>query len=618
MDEIPAINGYQNRSQNAFAVGSKESKMSYTGKWIKIDLTTGTTEINTTDRLLLETYVGGKGLGLAILDQLAPYPDPLAEDNPLIFVNGPFPGTKVQPSPRTPLVTKSPLTGSMLDTHCGGHFGPQLKAAGFDYMIITGKAKSWVYLVITPESVEIKSADHLHGKGIFATNDLLLETHSGIDPSVACIGPAGENLSKIACIGVDKHRQFGRGGAGAVMGSKKLKAVIVDGELKIDYHDEEKFKRLNKELTKSILTNPTIKYRRKKGTMLWIRRAQEYGVLATRNFKQCRWDKFESISSEAARQELNWKDTGCFNCNIRCSKWARFNNTEIEGPEFETAAYLGSSCLVADIRQVTIANEICNDLGMDTISAGGTCSFAMECYEKQLLDSFDGLDLSWGNVEAQHRLLRLMAKREGIGALFADGTRNAAEKIGKNSHEFAINVCGMELSGPNPKGSLVMAVSNAVADFASHTRLWCLEQDMGDDFRIEDIPVAVAKGQDEVNIRNSLVICDFVPEGLSALAEVLNAATGFNHDAESLQKIGTRISHLARRYNKRNGRKSSDDTLPGRFFNEESLSGLMKGEKLEKPFHQSLVRRYYEIRGWDQKGEPEIETLQAYGLSEAN
>lgn len=445
-----------------------------------------------------------------------------------------------------------------------------------------------------------------------------MEKHAGIDPSVACIGPAGENLSKIACIGVDKHRQFGRGGAGAVMGSKDLKAVVVDGELTITYHNEEKFKELNKQLTKSILTNPNIKYRRKKGTMLWVRRAQEYGVLSTRNFKQCYWDQFESISSETAREELNWKDTGCFNCNIRCSKWARFDQTEIEGPEFETTAYLGSNCQVNDIRQVTIANEICNDLGMDTISAGGTCSFAMECYERQLLDGFDGLDLRWGNSEAQHQLLHLMAKREGIGALFADGTRAAAEKIGKESHEFAINVFGMELSGPNPKGSLVMAVSNSVADFASHTRLWCLEQDMGDDFRIEEIPLTVAKGQDEVNIRNSMVICDFVPEGLSALAEVLNEVTGFNHDAESLQKIGTRISHLARRYNLRNGRKHSDDTLPERFFNEESLSGLMKGKKLEKPFHQSLVQKYYKIRGWDENGTPKPETLQAFGLSDLN
>lgn len=592
--------------------------MSYTGKWIKIDLTTGTSEINQTDRQLLETYIGGKGLGFAILDELAPCPDPLSEDNPLIFVNGPFTGTKIQTSSRTTLVTKSPLTGSILDTHCGGHFGPQLKAAGFDYLVITGKATNWVYLIVTPEGVEIKSAEHLLGKGIFATNDLLLEQHPGIDPCVACIGPAGENLSKIACIGVDKHRQFGRGGAGAVMGSKKLKAMVVDGELNINYQNREKFEQLNKQLTKSILTNPTIKFRRKKGTMLWVRRAQEYGILSTRNFKQCQWDKFESISSETARQELNWKDTGCFNCNIRCSKWARFDKTEIEGPEFETTAYLGSNCEVDDIKQVTIANEICNDLGMDSISAGGTCAFAMECYEKQLLDDFNGLDLSWGNTEAQHQLLHLMSKREGIGALFANGTRDAAEKIGKASHGFAINVFGMELSGPNPKGSLIMAVSNSVADFASHTRLWCLEQDMGDEFCVEDIPATVAKGQDEVNIRNSLVICDFVPEGLSALAEVLNEATGFNHDAESLLKIGTRISHLARRYNLRNGRKSSDDTLPDRFFNEKSLSGLMKGQKLEKTFHQFLVRKFYKLRGWNKNGEPKPETLQAYGLADAN
>lgn len=585
--------------------------MAYTGRWVKIDLTTKTYEINKTDRTLVENYIGGKGLGFAILDETAPAPEALGEDNPLIFVNGPFTGTEIQTSSRTTLVTKSPLTNSILDTHCGGHFGPQLKAAGFDYMVIVGKAKSWVYLHVTQGGVEFLSAEHLTGKGIFFTNDWLVNSHPGTDPRVACIGPAGENISKIACIGVDKHRQFGRGGAGAVMGSKNLKAIVVDGDLRVNYHDEKKFKQLNKILTKDILNSPSVKFRRKKGTMLWIRRAQELQMLPTRNFKECRFNDFEKITSETAREELNWKDTGCFNCAIRCSKWARFDDHEVEGPEYETTAYLGSGCMVSDIKEVAIANELCNDLGMDTISVGVTASFAMECYEKKLLDHWDGLDLSWGNGEALHQLIHLMAERKGVGAIFSDGTKCAAQSIGKRSEDFAINTFGMELSGVNPKGSLMMCLVLSVADFASHTRLWCLESDMGQEFSIDDIPATVAHGIDTVNIRNSLVICDFVPEGLKPLSEVLNAATGFEHTADSLLSIGTQITNLAREYNLRNGRKHTDDTLPNRFFNEESLSGFMEGEKLSRSLLKSLVQQYYKLRNWNQNGEPEVfETIE--------
>ena len=587
---------------------------SYMGKWLSINLTEEKCQIHETDLSLLEKYIGGKGLGFAILDKIAPAPDPYGEDNPLIFVNGPFTGTKIQTSGRTTLVTKSPLTGSILDTHCGGHFGPQLKAAGFDYIVIVGKATRPVTLHITNKKIEFLCAKHLAGKGIFYTNDRLLEQCPGINPSVACIGPAGENLLKISCIGVDKHRQFGRGGAGAVMGSKNLKAIVVDGDLPVVYHDPESFKNQNKALSKSILKNPSIKFRRKKGTMLWVRRAQELEILPTRNFQQGQFDKFEDLTSETARQQLNWKDTSCFNCAIRCSKWARFDSHELEGPEYETAAYLGSGCEISDIKEVAITNELCNDLGLDTISAGVTCSFAMECYEKKLLPAWDGPELNWSDAKAQRQLLRLMVERKGVGSIFADGTREAALKIGKNSHDFAINVFGMELSGVNPMGSLIMGVVLSVADFASHTRLWCIEQDMGEDFKAADIPAVIARGIDETNIRNSLVVCDFVPENLEALAVVLNAATGMNQTATSLQEIGTRITHLARSYNIRNGRKSNDDVLPGRFFNEVSLSGLMKGQKLDKTFFSSLVQDYYKLRDWDVNGMPSKSVLTDYSL----
>ena len=588
--------------------------MGYTGKWLHIDLSSGSHITGDTDRNLLEKYVGGKGLGFALLEKLAPQSDPLSSENPLIFVNGPFTGTPVQTSARTCLVTRSPLTGSILDSHCGGHFGPRLKAAGYDYLVITGKSPVPVYIYVSDEIVEIKDASALWGKGIFFTNDELLKSHPGRNPRAACIGPAGENLSRIACVGVDKYRQFGRGGAGAVMGSKNLKAVVLDGNAPIPYHDKQQFLELNRQLTRDILDHEGVKFRRQKGTMKCVRSGQEYEFLPTRNFQKVQFEDFEGISSETCREELAWEDVGCFSCAIQCSKIARWDGHELEGPEYETAAFLGSGCEIGNAKDLTYANEICDDLGMDTISAGITCSFAMECYEKGLVNDWQGLELKWGNASAQRELLRLMASKEGIGELFADGTRAAARRIAQGSEDFAINIFGMEISGVNPKGCLTMGVVLSVADFASHTRLWLTEAEAGPDFGIDDIPQAVADGLDDINARNSLVICDFVPFGLNRLAPLVNALTGMEHTPDSLMELGARLTHLARRYNLRNGRSHTDDILPERFFKETSLAGFMRGKKLEKEFFRSLIQRYYALRGWTETGEPTAEVLRKYGL----
>ncbi|MBP7497446.1 MAG: aldehyde ferredoxin oxidoreductase family protein [Bacteroidales bacterium] len=577
--------------------------MSYTNKYLYIDLTTGKYEIRDTDKQLTEKYIGGKALGFALLDKLNPYPEALSPENPLIFINGPLTGTKMQTSARTCLVTRSPLTGCAHDSHCGGFFGPQLKAAGFDYLYITGKAEKPVYLYITDKKIELLDASEFWGKGVFFTNDELRNRHKGKDPRIAAIGQAGENLSKIACIGVDKYRQYGRGGVGAVMGSKNLKAVVVDGEQPIKYFDDKLFNEINLQLTKDILNHTGVKFRRQKGTMKCIRSGQKNEFLPTHNWKEVVYDKFEDISSEACRSQLNWKNVGCFNCSIRCSKIAKWENYEVEGPEYETAAFLGSGCDIPNIKEITISNIICDDLGLDTISAGNTCSFAMECYEKGFIDAKDGLDLKWGNFKAQQELIRQMAYREGLGAIFTDGTRDAARKIGNESSDFAINIFGMELSGVNVKGCLTMGVVLSVADFASHTRLWCTEQEMGDNFKVEDIPQTVIEGLDTVNTRNSLIVCDFLPFGFDRLAPLLNAATGFNYTPETLMKLGADITNLARKYNLKVGRKHTDDILPERFFKEKHLAGFMRDKMLTKEYFNSLIQQYYKLRNWNEKGE---------------
>ncbi|MFH2141653.1 MAG: aldehyde ferredoxin oxidoreductase family protein [Bacteroidota bacterium] len=588
--------------------------MSYSGKCIYFDLSNHKFEIKESDKILQKEFIGGKGLGFALLDKIAPNPDPLGPDNPMIFVNGPFTCTKVQTSARTTMVTKSPLTCSIHDSHSGGYFGPALQRTGYDYIVITGKSKNPVYLYISDKEIKILDAANLWGKGIFDATDELMSRHKGIDPRVAVIGQAGENLSFMSCISVDKHRNFGRGGVGAVMGSKNLKAIVCDGSTPVKYADAEKFAEVNKKFTADILNNAGVKFRRQKGTMKCIRSGQAAEMLPVKNFQAITTDRWESVSSETAREKLNWEDTACFGCAIRCSKWARWDGHEIEGPEYETTAFLGTNCEIYNIKDVAWANEMCNDLGFDTISVGSTIGFAMECFEKGLVDDWHGIDMKWGNSEAQREFIKRMASRENIGDVFTDGSRIAAMKIGKGSEDFAINIYGMEISGINPKGALTFGVAMAVADFASHTRLWIAEQEFGPEFKIEDITNAVIEGIDTVNARNSLVICDFVPLNLDNLAEILSTVTGYEYTGKSLLKTGTKIAHLARRYNIRNGRTHFDDTLPGRFFNEESLAGFMRGKKLDRKTFSELVSKIYSARNWNEKGEPTQSILKEFNL----
>ncbi len=585
----------------------------YMNKYLAVDLTTREITTGSLDPQLAENYVGAKGLGLKLLYDLARKVEALSPENLLIFVTGPLTGTLVQTSARSTVVTKSPLTNGFLDSHAGGHFGPALKRAGYDYVLIRGKSEQPVYLSITPQGCEILDASQLWGKGIFETEQRLKQKHPG--SRVASIGPAGENLVRYACIGCDLYRQFGRGGAGAVMGSKNLKAVVVNGNEKIHYADEAGFKELNKKLTDDVREHPKAKLRYDLGTMMWIRMGQEIGqFLPTRNFQKGLFDHYEKITSETMKKELNWKSVGCFNCIIKCSKMAKWDGYELEGPEYETTAFLGSGCEIDDAKTVAKANLLCDDLGLDTISTGVTCSFAMECYEKGLLKETDGLQLNFGNGEALLNLIAKIAHRKGIGDLFANGTRVASQIIGQGSEYFAINTYGMEISGVNIKGCMSMGLAMATSDFASHTRLWTATDEMNGNLTIEGLPEYVSKGQDEINIRNSLVICDFLMFGLDRLAPILSKATGMEFTPEKLMLIGERIHNLARLYNLQNGRTSKDDTLPARFFEEEMTAGLLKGKKMTREFFHELLQKYYRLRGWDENGIPTSTKLEELGL----
>lgn len=586
-------------------------------KYLFIDLDARKYQYGSPSQGLYEEYIGGKGAGLKLMADMGLIThDPLAPENPLIFITGPFTGSRVQTSARSTLVTKSPLTGTFLDSHVGGHWGPKLKQAGIDYIIITGKSAKPVYLHITPGNVSFEDANELWGKNRMETEKKLRIQYP--ESQVVSIGTAGENLVKFACIGTDYNRLFGRGGSGAVMGSKNLKAVVVDGKEKFAIFDEAGYKDLTEQLTKDIMVHPNRAMRFEKGTSMWIRRGQEEGrFLPTRNCRDTLFEDYEKITSESMKKALNWKSKGCFNCVIMCSKVAKWDKYEMEGPEYETIAWLGSNCGLNDPQAVAYANYLADDYGLDTISTGAIIAFAMEAFEKGIITKADtgGLDLNFGSSNAVIEMIRKISLREGLGNILAEGSRIAAQKIGKGSDYFALQTAGMELSGVNIKGCSSMGLAMATADFASHTRLWTATAEMTGQLTFESTPKSVKDGQDEVNARNSLIICDFVPFGFDRLAPILQKMTGMNFSADDLQKTGEKISNLNRMYNIKNGRTRKDDTLPQRFFKEKQLSGIFEGKFLDEEIFDQWLDMYYQERGWDKNGIPTDEKLNQFNLA---
>jgi len=588
----------------------------YMNRFLFIDLDTSSSRLGVPDPDDLKHFIGGKGLGLKwLIDQGLVTHDPFAAENPLIFLTGPMTGTPVQTSARSALVTKSPLTGTFLDSHVGGSIGPMIKRAGLDYFVISGKSLKPIYLHISPAGVQFKDASGLWGQGIMAAENKL----RGLYPRarVATIGPAGENLVRFACIGTDYYRQYGRGGAGAVMGSKNLKAVVIEGDEKVSFHDRQGFNELNRVMMKELMVHPNRQRRYDLGTMMWVRMGQEDGhFLPTRNFQEVGFADYEKITSETMKKELKWKSVGCLGCAIQCSKLASWDSHEVEGPEYETTAFLGSGCGIGNARDVAYANYLCDDLGLDTISAGVVCSFAMEAYEKGILSAADcgGLELNFGNSQALFGLLERIAARQGVGDLLAEGSRRAAAKLGKGSDYFAIQTAGMELSGVNTKGCASMGLSLATSDFASHTRFWPATAEMKGLIDFASAPAFIAKGQDEVNTRNSLIVCDFLPFDFARLGPLLEKLTGMSMDDGQLFKIGEQISNLTRMYNLKNGRTAKDDTLPQRFFKEEHQAGIFKGQLMTEEKFRQWLRMYYDYRGWDENGVPSDKKLNELAL----
>lgn len=594
----------------------------YMGKNLEVNLTKRESKITDLDEERARMLIGGKGLGARLLyESVEPGLDPLAPENPLIFITGPLTATSAPTSGRWAVVTKSPHTGIFLDSQVGGHFGARLKMAGFDCLTVRGKADAPVYLHIKDGQCRILDARELWRKGVFETERVLKKRHPGA--KVGSIGPAGENLVSYACISFDLYRQAGRGGAGAVMGSKNLKAVVAEGGYKISYADPEGFAAKVKSLRKLISDHPVMSERREIGTPLWVAKANHAGFLPTRNFSSGVFELADEISGETMRRKIVVKNRACYGCPILCGKFSRVDEgkhqgIEVEGPEYETIALLGSNCGIGSIEAVAHANMLCDDLGMDTISTGNVIGFAMECYRKGLLRDADGLHLGFGDENGLLAMIEKIARREGIGELFSGGVRKAAHAIGEGAEKFAIHVKGLELPGVDPRGAWGMALAYATSDRGGcHQRCWTPSAELAGAlkrFSTEGVAQFVKDTQDERAACFSLALCDFVPFSVEDFVELLNLATGFDFTEGEYLAAGERIWNLTRMFNAREGISRRDDTLPARLMEEPLPEGGAKGQVVTREALDRMLDEYYKSRGWNEEGIPGEDKLRELGL----
>lgn len=586
----------------------------WNGKILEIDLTTQTHKSYPLDMDMAHQFIGGRGLGARLLwDLVGPEVDPLSPENVLIFTNGPLTGTGYQTSNRFSVTTKSPLTGTVLDANSGGFWGMQFKRTGYDVMIVRGKAAKPVWIEIKNGTITFQDAGELWGMRVFDLTKKLGQDNN--KRNVLCIGPAGENLSRIAAIMNDRERAMARGGPGAVMGSKNLKAIVVEGKIRPEIDDKDRFKFLLYETRKLLAASPlTSQALPEFGTVVLMNIMNNIGALATRNHQQTQFEGAEAISGEELTEKYLVKNASCWACPIGCTRISKTEKVEGEGPEFESTWAFGAQCGVDDLPAIIEVNALCNDLGLDTISAGSTIACAMELSEKGYLDS----DLRFGQADALAPCVEDMAYRRDLGAEMADGSLRLATKYGHP--ELSMTAKGMEMPAYDPRGlqgqGLLYATSNRGG---CHMRgnMIGLEvlglPKLINRFQVQGKSSFVILNQNSNAAIDSLVVCKFTNMGVADeyFARVLSAVTGITYSTGEMVKTGERVWNLERLYNNREGFTERDDTLPPRLLTEAPTEGPSKGwvSQLEP-----MLKEYYRTRGWDEYGVPKPQKLKDLGL----
>jgi aldehyde:ferredoxin oxidoreductase len=610
----------------------------YMGKVLRIDLSRKKIEEQSFNEETCRKFIGGSGLGGKILhDETSADTDPLSPENPLIFMTGPTANTQAPTSGRHAVVSRSPLTEVFGESDAGGTWGAKLKQAGLDGIIITGKADNPTYLWIQDGKVEFRDASHLWGKDSYEVDPILKEeTHK--NATVAAIGPAGEKLVLLSGIVHDGRdaRMAGRCGLGAVMGSKKLKAIVVQGSSKTPIARADDLSASVKELMPTILESS--KTFGQLGTSGGVVTHETMGNFPLQNWKLGRWEEgVKKISGGAMAESILVKRYACRQCPIACGREVKvekgpYAGVDGAGPEYETMGTLGGMCLVDNLEAVAMANELCNRFGLDTISVGATIAFAMECYENGLLTKKDteGIDLTWGNHQALVEMVKKIGKREGIGEVLGKGVRKASQEIGGIASEFAMHVKGLELPAHDPRSYFGAALAFATsARGACHLSAWTMGferglamPEVGADGRISRWEIEgkaefVAKCQYMMGMYDAMKYCKFIAYGGMKVSHCLNwfnQVTGWDMDLPEFFKTGERLLNLKRMINVRWGVSRKDDTLPPRSMTHKRTGPGLTDAELHLPPLGRLLSDYYEHSGWNEWGIPRSEKLKELGL----
>jgi aldehyde:ferredoxin oxidoreductase len=593
----------------------------YMGKTLRVNLSQGSIRVEDTNVKEALKYFGGRGYATKMLmDEIDPKIDALSPENKLIIATGPLTGTPTPTGGRYMVVTKSPLTDTVASSNSGGFWGAELKNAGYDYIIFEGKSDKPVYLSIEDEKVEIKDASHLWGKVVSETTDMLNEAH-GQKARILTIGPAGEKLSRIAAIINDKDRAAGRSGVGAVMGSKNLKAIAVRGTGKVKVADPERVKTLLKESNLKLKENgvtgsglPTY------GTAVLVNIINENGMFPTNNFQTSQFDKAEEISGETLAEKYLIKNEGCYACPIKCGRRTQVDDLVSGGPEYETIWAYGSDCGVSNMGEIIKANNWCNELGLDTISAGATIAAAMELYQRGYLKDEDlgGVPLEFGNDQAIVEWTKKMGMREGFGDKLAEGSYRLTDSFGMA--ELSMSVKKQEMPAYDPRGvqgqGLSYATSNRggchVRGYMISSEILALPEAM-DRLSVEGKPMWTKFFQDLTATIDSLGLCLFTSFALGTedYAKLTNAVCGTEISDDDILEIGDRIWNIEKLFNLAAGVDPSQDTLPRRLLEDGIPDGPSKDwvNKLSE-----MLPEYYELRGWSPEGLPTDEKLMALGI----
>ncbi|MGB9683493.1 MAG: aldehyde ferredoxin oxidoreductase family protein [Candidatus Bathyarchaeales archaeon] len=594
----------------------------WNGRFLRVNLTKQKAAVREYSAEMAKSFLGGRGFAAKILwDELKPGVDPLSPENRLVFAAGPLTGFALPSSGKLVVAAKSPLTGGYGDGNIGSHVAVQMRKAGYDAIIIEGKAEAPTVLLIQDGATEFLDAKELWGLNTFETEDNLRSIY-GPTAGILEIGPAGENLVKFANIVCQKGRGGGRPGMGAVMGSKNLKAVVIIGSGDLPAAYSKDLKELGAETYREILTKPNYTFWKRQGTMMTIEWSQENSVLPTHNFNEGVFEDAEAIGG-FSMEKIKSSQRGCPNCNMTCGNVVNDADRKESELDYENVAMLGSNIGVGDLKKVAALNRVADEFGLDTISLGNVIGFAMEASEKKLINE----KIPWGGYKAAKALIKDIAYRKGLGEILSEGTRFAAEKFGSGSNSWAMHVKGLEISAYDCHAAPAMALAYGTSPIGAHHKdAWVISWEVktGRERYSEEKVDKIIEFQ---RIRGGFFECATVCRlpwielgfELEWYPKFLHAATGLETSWDELNRIADRVYALIRAFWVREYGKNWSRDLdypPARWFEQPLTKGALKGAKLDKTKYEVMLNMYYKKRGWDGRGIPTKTTLEKLGLKD--